>query len=188
MPSPKLPTKSRSRAGFTLVETMVSMGVMLFVALAIVPMFTRSMAAATSGREKTDVTTFLRVADDQLVMPLGRGETVPQAGVKTRETAFSWCQGDNQLVGDPAEGWFADPSSKGQVLWDRRTKLRQFSVRALDADTEGYSELTDVEAIAGGATPEQVHLTITDVLLDGRRKAGPLGPGVLMSARQIRAF
>lgn len=180
--------RSHRSRGFTLVETMVSMAVMLFIALAILPLFTRSMAAATSGREKTDVATFLRVADDQLVLPLGLGETVPPGGASSRETAFSWCQGDSQLVADPAEGWFADPSAKGQVLWDRRTKLRQFSVRALDADLEGYSDLADSEAIAGGATPELVHLTITDVLLDGRRKAGPLGPGVLMSARQIRAF
>jgi len=176
-----------SRA-FSLIESLIAMGLMLVISLSIVPLFTRSMAASNSGREKTDVGTFLRITDDLLALPLGEGETVPQTGQKTREAIHFWCQGQQRVVADADEGWFRNPADKGQVLWDRRTSLRQFGVHALDPDVDGRSDLLEAEAVAGGTTPENVHLTVTEVLLDGRRKAGPLGPGVLMSARQIRAF
>lgn len=178
----------RPDRGFSLIESMIAMVLMLMISLSILPMFTRSMTAANSGREKTDVTTFLRIADELLAMPLGEGQMVPQTGEKTRETIFFWCQGDSRVVADADEGWFDDPESRGLVLWDRRTSTRQYSVRSLDADLEGRSDLDEEEAIAGGDSLENVHWTVTEVLLDGRRKAGPLGPGVLMSARQIRAF
>ena len=177
-----------SQRAFTLIESAIAMALLLLISLSILPMFTRSMAAANTGREKTDVTTFLHVADDLLTLPLGEGSMVPQTGAKTRDTSTYWCQGDAQVLGDSQEGWFTDTTAKGQVLWDRRTVTRLFSVRALDADPTGTSDLQDAEAIAGGERPENVHWTVTDVLIDGRRKAGPLGPGVLMSARQIRAF
>lgn len=182
------PSLGSPRAAFSLIEVSISLALMMMIALSVLPMFTRSMAAANNGREKTEVTTFLHVADEMLTLPLGKGQIAPATGAITRQLDHFWCQGDEGVVADLDEGWFADPDGKGLVLWDRRTVTRQFSVRALDPNADGLSELLDAEAIPGGERPENVHWTITDVLLDGRREAGPLGPGVLMSARQIRAF
>lgn len=182
------PAFGSTRKAFSLIEVSISLALMMMIALSVLPMFTRSIAAANNGREKTEVMTFLHIADELLTLPLGKGELTPATGSTTRQLDHFWCQGDEELVADLDEGWFTDPDGKGLVLWDRRTSTRQFSVRALDANLDGLSELLDDEAIPGGDRPENVHWTITDVMLDGRREAGPLGPGVLMSARQIRAF
>ena len=179
---------SMPRRGFSLIESSIAMAILLLVSLSILPMFTRSMAAATTGREKTDAATFLHFTDEMLVLPVGEGAMVPPTGATSREERSYWCQGEDRVAADPDEGWFAEEDGHGQVLWNRLTRLRQYSVAALEADLEGVSDLQEAEAVAGGATPENVHLTVTEVLLDGRRQAGPLGPGVLMSARQIRAF
>lgn len=176
------------KRAFSLIETSIAMALLLMISLSVMPMFSRSMAAANTGREKTEVTTFLHISDELLTMPLGVGPMVPPTGAGSRELTFFWCQGEPKVVADTAEGWFDDATGKGQVLWDRRTTTRQFSVRALDADLDGVSDLADDEAINGGDRPEQVHWTVTEVRLDGRREAGPLGTGVLMSARQIRAY
>lgn len=187
------PSLSRTRfapkgAAFSLIEVSISLALLMMISLSVLPMFTRSMAAANSGREKTEVTTFLHIADELLVLPVGKGQLAPATAATSRQQDHFWCQGDEDVMADVNEGWFTDANDKGLVLWDRRTLTRQFSVRALDANAEGISELEDSEAIPGGERPENVHWTITDVMLDGRREAGPLGPGVLMSARQIRAF
>jgi prepilin-type N-terminal cleavage/methylation domain-containing protein len=177
-----------TQRGFSLIESSIAMGVLLVVSLSILPMFTRSMAIANSGREKTDAATFLHLADELLTMPVGEGAMAPPGGEKTREELAYWCEGDQHVAADPDEGWSSDPDGRGQVLWKRLTRLRQYSVSALDADAAGRSDLQEAEAVVGGETPESVHLTITEVLLDGRRGGGPLGPSVLTTARQIRAF
>jgi len=176
------------RRAFSLIETTIAMALLLMISLSIMPMFSRSMASANTGREKTEVTTFLHISDELMTQPLGVGAMVPPNGATSRESTSFWCQGEPKIVADVDEGWFDDPVAKGKVLWDRQTNTRQFSVRALDADIDGDSDLVDEEAIHGGDRPEQVHFTVTEVLIDGRREAGPLGAGVLMSARQIRAF
>lgn len=181
-------TRTNPKRAFTLIESAIAMAILLLISLSILPMFTRSMAAAHSGREKTDATSFLRLFDEILALPLGEGQMMPPQGEKVRESKFFWCQGDIQAVGDIAEGWFADATGKGHVLWDRSTTTRQFSIRSLDPATDGQSDLQDAEAIAGGDRPENVHFVVTDLLLDGRRKAGPLGPAALLRVRQIRAF
>jgi hypothetical protein len=73
------------------------------------------------------------------------------------------------------------------VLFDRELRNRQFSLSAFKTDGT-TTTLDDALAIRGGERPENVHLTVTEIKIEGQRISGPLGPGLLVNARSIRAY
>jgi Tfp pilus assembly protein PilV len=172
---------------FSLVEALIAMLLFMTAAIAIIPLFARSVANNNIGKEKSDAATFLRRLEAMAAVPLGLADTTVPAGTVVEAKREAYCQGAPQ-IGDSAEGWKPSGTcTSGHVLFERETRNRQFSIGVLDT-TGGTTTLEDADAIRGGERPENVHLTVTEIEIEGRRLAGPLGPGLLANARSIRAF
>lgn len=180
---PPAPAAERRRgsSGFSLVEVLVALLILLFILLGVVPLFLRAMVSRESGRESTAVGSFARTRAERLVeLPFGHRELTVPPGSDTLERIEYLLPGTRD--------WQEDPSLAGQALWVRTTRVRQFRGRDLiDGDADGDGDDLDLP-LDGGTHPRFVHLKQIEVRIESPRDAGPMGAAEEIVVRVLKGF
>jgi prepilin-type N-terminal cleavage/methylation domain-containing protein len=181
---PVHPLSGEARAGFSLLEVLVASVILLFIALALIPLFTRAMRDNVQGNDATQESNHGK-SREELVLQLpfnNQGVTVP-AGQVVGETVESWTQGAPDVINDANEGWWqGSTAGRGLPLWARTTDVRQFGVADLD---DGRLD----NPLPGDTQPIFVQLKEVEVRMESARNpANPLGGGRTLTFRMIKPF
>lgn len=181
----------RAETGFSLVEALIATGILLMIAIGVIPLFATSILNNSRGSDSTTATNHSRSQiEDMLQLPFSAASlTVPNAATQA-ETDEWWSMGNTGLVNDSTEGWLAskpsgtDPANT-VVPWVRKTIVTQFSVSALDDGVLGTSE-----AELGSTPPNNVHLKQVQVEVDSAKQGltSGLGGGEKVILQVVKAF
>lgn len=119
---------SSAESGFSLVEVLVAALLLLFIALGLVPLFTRAMIDNASGRDSTTATNIDRTQLETLAaLPFDSSRMLVTNGQEFLETNESFSRGDPKIENDAGEAWSNGvPSNLATVRWTRRTRIRQY--------------------------------------------------------------
>jgi len=182
--------QSAREAGFSLIEALIAAALLLIISLGLIPLFARSIADNTTGSDSTQATNHGKTQLEELIQaPFGGQEVTVPVGAEMAETRESWAQGDPEEVGDADEGWWpGQPTDKGTVLWERVTRVRQYSISDLD---DGKLD----NPLPGGTQASAVQLKEIEVELENPKRQsilrGGSGGGANRSEltlRMIKAF
>jgi Tfp pilus assembly protein PilV len=192
-------THGRSAAGFSLIEALIATGILLMIAIGIIPLFATSIMNNTRGSDSTQSTNYSRTQVENLLqLPFnGTTLTVPAAASQA-ETDEWWAVGATNAINDSAEGWKDSSVTPKPVKtvspWSRTTIVTQYSVAAL---SDGVLD-PKTEAENGTTPPNNVHLKVVQVEVDSS-KAGvilqdtskfgaALGAGEKITIQVVKAF
>lgn len=152
--------------GFSLVEVLIAAGLMLVIAVGIIPLFTRSMVNTIGGAESTTVSNFgktrleemvqLPIDDTSLVVPTGTSELVVEEYWSL--ATETWVPGATPPPGDPGS-------------WTRRTVVKQYAIGDLDDGTPYFDN-----PVEGGNVLND-HLREITITIESTREGGPLSKG-----------
>jgi type II secretory pathway pseudopilin PulG len=175
--------RRRRQSGLTLVELAIAGGILLIVAIAIIPLFTNSMVNNATGRQLSQATNHGRsAAEEALQMPLDRAMfRIPDGDLLTARV-MTW----SVSRADPVAGghWATTgPTGSERALWRRTSTLRQFNVSRILPNPVGSTE-----PIPGGYPDEFIHLRET--VLEVVNSKDPLDPRPARGAEvtTVRAF
>lgn len=182
----------RGIAGFSMIESLIAAGILLIIALGLLPLFARAIQDNTTGNDATQSTNGSRTRIEEMLAPpfLHEALVVPEGG-NQKQTLDAWTQGNADETGDADEGWWSDPTGKGRTLWNRTTHVRQYSIGAL-ADGELEPPAADgtppSEALPGNTQPIFVHLKEIEVVIGNPKQGSILGGGQGITLRRVRPF
>lgn len=189
----------RGEAGFSLVEALVATGILLMIAIGVIPLFASSILNNTRGSDSTLSTNYSRTQVENLLqLPFNSPSLTVPAAASQAETDEWWAPGATGAINDSAEGWrdaALTPKPAGMVSpWSRKTTVAQFSVSALaDGRLDPKTEAED------GSTPaNNVHLKVVAVEVDSAKGAvaaqdsskfgAVLGGGETITIQTVKAF
>jgi Tfp pilus assembly protein PilV len=171
----------KNAAGFSMIEALIAAAILLIIALGLLPLFSRAINDNVSGNDATQATNGSRTQLEELLqVPFNNTRLTLAGGATELATADFWTRGDAKKTGSADEGWWANPSGHGQVLWRRTTRVRQYSV----------SDLTDGKLdtpLAGGTQPTFVQLKELEVVVENPKK-NLIGNGQGITLRVIKPF
>lgn len=191
--------KASGEAGFSLVEALIATGILLMIAIGVIPLFATSIMNNTRGSDSTTSTNYSRSQVENLLqLPFSSPSLTVPASASQEETDEWWAPGATNAINDSSEGW-KDASVTPKPVstmspWTRTTIITQYSVAAID------NGLLDPKTEAeNGTTPaNNVHLKMISVEVDSA-KAGvfsqdtskygaALGGGEKITIQAIKAF
>jgi type II secretory pathway pseudopilin PulG len=175
--------KRRRASGMSLVELAIAAGILLVVAMSIIPLFTASMVNNATGRQLSQATNHARSASEEIrQLPLDRVEFEIQDGQSSAVRTRTWAihRGDPVASGRWTTGTLA---SDERATWARTATLRQFNVSRILPNPVGTTD-----PIPGGFPDEFVHLRETVVEVVEVKE--PLDPRTPKSAEltTVRSF
>lgn len=169
--------EARRSAGFTLVEVLIAMALLVIITLGVLPLFGRAMINNASGADYLQANNHGRMQlEEYTQIPFDDARLLPG------ELVEFYGEGDLKQKGD--EQWLAAEPADQPVTWTRTTRRRQFSLQALkDGKIEASEELDAT------ADPIFVHLKEVQVQVSATRaEGGPLGVGKRVALRRLKAF
>lgn len=192
MPKPQSPRSSVSRSspsrsngrgrphgaekGVSLIEASIAAALLLVIAVGTLPMMTTALSNNLSGAESSTASNTARSQTEELFqLPFSSPMLTLVAGNElVTESYFSLSE----------HKWKAGPvpAGSGDALWTRTSRIRQYSVTALDDDLIEPSEALEFDADLG-----QIHLKEIEVEVLGTRTAGPLGPSRRVTVRMLKS-
>jgi len=142
----------RRQRGYTLVEALVAAGILLIVAVGILPLFAQAIINNKQGGDSTTVTTFSRTNVETLLpIPYDAPAVTVPAGSTSLVTTDWYVLATPTQVGGSNGKWIVGttpPTGQGQVLWKRITTVEYFNV----------NDLTFSTPLDGGTTAGDVNL------------------------------
>ena len=172
------------QAGFSLIEALIATGILLMIAVGIIPLFATSILNNTRGSDSMSATNYGRSQIETLEgMFLKQTPAVSvAAGQKQLVTSEYWTPGAGNQINDAAEGWHAGTAPSGTLAtWTRQTTVTEYPLNALD---DGILDPA-TEAQDGSATPM---FTMIQVDLNSGKLGGILGNGERITMRMVRAY
>lgn len=143
--------RARARRGFTLVETLIAAGILLILAVGVLPIFIRSLAANSEGGELT-LKTGQAGSRIEEYLPLRIDNTALTVTAGTQLLTYNaFTLGDtgpgSSIGSNPNRGWLTEsttaPTSwspaRGPALWRRETTIQNFNISDLDTATLNYA-------------------------------------------------
>lgn len=164
------------RSGFSLIEVLIAATLLLFIALGVLPLFTRSMIDNNSGAEATKVANMARSRLEQLYqLPFNSVEMTITGGTENILDQY-FSENDHQWKDGV-------PPNDGSdlVMWTRVATIRQYAVNALDDQ-----ELDPAEALPAGTDPSRIHLKELEIVVQGLRASTVLGPAKQITLRGLK--
>ncbi len=193
-PQNDLTLARRGSAGFSMIESLIAAGVLLIIALGLLPLFARAIQDNSTGNDSTQSTNNGRTRVEEMLAPPFLHQALTLAGAEEqKEAEDAWTQGDAGEAGDADEGWWKDPdpTQKGRILWNRTTRVRQYSIGALADGELGPPEddgSAPEEALPGNAQPIFVQLKEIEVVIGNPKKGSILGGSEGITLRRVRPF
>ena len=162
----------RQSGGFTLIETLVAAAILLVVAVGILPLFIRSIANNALGGELSQKSNHAKTMLEELVqLPFGSPQIAVVAGSDRTTTDYYTLGTLGAPIGsDPNHGWApagfaaATDASRGQVTWERRTRIRNFRITDFES-SYGYDPGTVVLPVNPDPTPLPAGVNPTEIQL-----------------------
>lgn len=153
-----------------MVEALIATGILLIIAVGMIPLFTRSIANNAMGNDYTQASAHGKTDLERWEkMPFSSNDLAIISGT-TRQQVKYVRRGMNQQgtpVSDSDWTWTA-PANGATVMWTRTTQVRQFNVSAFD---DGL--LTASEALPAGTDPTFVQVKEVTTLLDSGKLSTP---------------
>ncbi len=209
-PKPDRPGRDRPgrdrEAGFSLIEGLMAAGLLLVVAVSVLPLFMRALDSNTRGGRASQVSTLITAALEEINQAtVDRADfqlTGADSGVREMGTRY-WDMGEFYTEGSPAEigdeRWVANETdADGPVLWSRELDVRKYSF----ADVH-QSILVEGTALAALGDPRwfdsplqtddegdlyNAHITEFRVHIVENREGIPLNSGQRMTVGHFRTF
>ena len=177
-----------------MLEVLIATGVMLVIALSILPLLLRSLANNNQGAEATQAAIFVAgELDTRLQMPFDRGEMRLVDGLTERvEVETQTRQLDvsvpELIDAPPSRRWAAgEPDDPNTMQWRRTTQVRQFSL--VDLQPDAGTGITSLDSpLPGGTNAQFVHLKEIEVRVETGRQSGVSGIGQDFTVRVLKAF
>jgi hypothetical protein len=162
----------RRERGMSVVEVLVASGLLLIVAVGILPLFTQAMVSNLSGDDSTRASNFARTrAEELLQLDFNSPDLTVNAGNERVLDDSYFSQRDQRWKPAPAPS--TDPPA-----WFRTTRVRQYRTTALDDD-----RLSTAEALPAGDVPDfkEINVDIRSATVEG-----PLGRGRRVTIQAIK--
>jgi len=154
----------RGDAGFSIIEALIAAAILLVIALGLLPLFTRSISDNVSGNDASQATNGSRTEVEELLqMPFNNTRLEIPAGAMEQTSKDFWTAGDAGKIGDDKEGWTSNAASRGTVLWNRTTEVRQYSISDLDDGTLDHPQ-------PGGTEPTFIQIKELTVMIENPKK------------------
>ena len=191
---------ARGQAGFSLIEGIIAAGLLLVVAVAVLPIFVRALDSNLSGGRRSQLSTFasgeLEELNQQSVDQAAWSVAGAPGGVLERGSRF-WDSGPNlepDLLGD--EAWVdvlpADPDRL--VLYQRSSStVRKYNLADIQivVGAGGGLASSGVDPMLFDsplADDDGAHLTEIRVSIRENREALPAASGKRITVRQFRVY
>lgn len=190
---PPLRAVDRHR-GMSLIEVLVAAGLLLIIALGILPFFSNAIKSNNTGHEYTQASNhgksrveeaFQVPFNDPALMTVPAGQPALVTQEHYRPDLRRWEPGatpSSPLPSDPDS-----PFGTVEIPWTRTTTVRQYSTEAINDEDNTALDLKKSEALTGGTDPVFVHLKEVEVLVESTRTGGPLGAGKQVLLRTFKA-
>jgi Tfp pilus assembly protein PilV len=176
-----LPAGRHGAAGFSIIEALIASAILLIIALGLLPLFSRSISDNVSGNDATQATNGSRTQVEELLnVPFNNDRMLVPTGATKSEVKTSYTAGALDKTGDTDEGWWADPTGHGSVLWNRTSEVRQYTISDLDDRT-----LDDPKP--GGTEATFVHFKEVTVIVENPKK-NLFGGGQGITLKVIKPF
>ena len=195
-----------SEAGFSLVEGLVAAGLLLVVAVSVLPLFIRALESNTRGGRASQVSTFVSAQIEEINQAsIDRPEwQLSGAGAGVRETGTVFWHLGPEVVNAPRavigdERWVAtEAEATGLVIWQRKMDVRKYSFAdvhtSIMVGTTELATLGDPRWFDSPLTNDDdgevydAHLTEFRVHLREDREGIPLDSGQRMTVGHFRVF
>lgn len=175
------------QSGFSLVELLIAMGILAFIAIGVVPMLMSSLASNNRGWESTQAANFAKsYLDPMLQFDYGADSLIVPAGSTELQDTWSYSAGQLTILGDADERWHQGaPTDQGQLTWTRNTRVRYLTTDDLPPWPGGDAAQT---ALDGGVDISRVKYKEVQVQLTTVRQGGMLGGGQRVTFQVFKSF
>ena len=185
------PPAPPAAAGSSLIEALIAVAILGFIAVSILPMFLQAMVNNQQGSDSTTVTTFGKTDIETYdSLPFDATAVTIPVGA-TSQVAVDWyVQQSSAVVGGTNGSWVVTctgtiaacasavpPVTKGTVLWKRTVTVQQYNV----------NDLTFANPEDGGTSPDFVHLKRIQVVVQRPQKGLSLTSGKAVTLQLLRA-
>jgi prepilin-type N-terminal cleavage/methylation domain-containing protein len=197
--SRRAPKSGAGECGFSLIEVLIAMAVLLIAVAGLLPLFSRSILENLEGKESTISTNHGRTdLETHKQLSFNNWEMDVAVGSNERVTDSEWTQVTPNQIGD--ERWVPTAGAGEFVPWTRSTRVRQFSINGVaDTDLDGVIDLiqgledNDFDGefdnlLPGGTTPGAIHLKEVQVEIQGAKQWSQSGAAAQNTMRSIKAF
>lgn len=111
--------RPRSQEGFSVVEVLIAAGILLFILLGLLPIFTQSAVSNSSGNQYTQLTNAAKSELERLIdLPIDNAEVVVPNGVNELVTTTFYSAATKQWVDSITLG-------SEEPVWNRKVTVRQ---------------------------------------------------------------
>jgi Tfp pilus assembly protein PilV len=171
----------KNAAGFSMIEALIAAAILLIIALGLLPLFSRAINDNVSGNDATQATNGSRTQLEELLqVPFNNTRLEVPGGAAQLQVADFWTRGNARQTGSADEGWWANPSGHGSVLWRRITRVRQYHISDLQ---DGKLDTPQ----PGGSPTTAVTFKEIEVVIENP-KQGLFGNGQGITLRVIKPF
>lgn len=190
--------RPRRSGGFSLVETLIGLTILMVALIGLLPLFTRSIQQNTEGKQSTEATGHGRTELENLLQVDFNNWVVNIESDTERELNLYWTEGDLAKAGD--ESWTETDPSPAVASWRMDSVVRQFGIQGVrDDDLDGRMEviigLEDDDRdgvldnpLPAGTAPAFIHLKTLDVNLQKQTSAVTMGDALSLDLRTYKAF
>ena len=157
-------------AGFSLIEAMIAVGILLFIAIGMMPLFYRAFINNGMGNDYSLATTHGKTdLEENLKKPFENVDLTLTAGGSLQTVRYLQRQAFQTAAAPVTDlDWAATAPNAGTVSWTKTTRVRQFGVTAF---SDGV--LADTEALPAGTAPSFVQIKEVTTFLDsGKLETG----------------
>jgi Tfp pilus assembly protein PilV len=176
----------RGNAGFSMIEAMIAAGILLIIAIGMIPLFTRSMLNNAMGNDYTQATANgVTELEESANKPFQSVDLLPATGAATMQRVDYVARGlqTGSAVSDLDWQYTKkDPTDSTKtinVMWTRTLRVRTFKVTALDD-----GQLTDDELASLTSDLGSWDLMEISTLLDSGKSNAGYTAGGLAAIRQ----
>ena len=169
--------RARGEQGFSLIEVLIAAGILLVVALGILPLFAQAIVNNRAGADYTQATNYAKSELERLyALPFSNPELRVQGAQTERVQYFSLA----------AKVWIAGAApATDPPLWTRTTIIRQYGLGGLvDLDKDGSLDPSWPE----GTAEAFIHVKEIEVRVESGRSGGPLGMGKRITLRVYKSY
>ncbi len=198
--TPSRVVRFRTRGpGFSLIEVLMAMVLLLVVIAGLLPLFSRSVLENLEGKESTVSTNHARSElETYKQLTFNNWELDIAVGDDERITDSEFTQVTPNQIGD--ERWVPTAAAGELVPWTRSTRVRQLGLNGVaDTDLDGViDQLIGLEDndfdgefdnfLVGGTTPNAIHLKEVRVQIEGAKQWSQSGTAAQSTMRSIKAF
>jgi prepilin-type N-terminal cleavage/methylation domain-containing protein len=169
--------RARGEQGFSLIEVLIASGILLVVALGVLPLFAQAIVNNRAGADYTQATNIAKSELERLyALPFSSPDLQVVGEATERLQYFSQYQ--QKWIDGAAPA--ADPP-----LWTRTTTIRQYGVGGVvDIDKDGVLD----PPLPEGTEAAFVHVKEIEIRVESGRGGGPLGGGKRITLRTYKAY